>query len=108
MRLAFQDAYLLETVGEARRRLQAWCRWVRRGVRYFGVLFKDVERFVQSVEGQMAGILAHWKGRIANAFLEGLNSVFGAVKRRASGFRSPEYLQTMLCFVAGKLRLPAI
>lgn len=108
MRLAFQDAYLLETVGEARRRLQAWCRWVRRGVRHFGALFKDMERFVQSVEGHMAGILAHWKGRITNAFLEGLNSVFSAVKRRARGFRSPEYLKTMLYFVAGKLRLPAI
>jgi hypothetical protein len=56
----------------------------------------------------MTLILAHWKGRITNAFLEGLNSIFSAVKRRACGFRSPEYLKTMLRFVAGKLRLRAI
>ncbi len=46
--------------------------------------------------------------QITNAFMEGLNSVFSAVKRRSRGFRSMEYLTTMLYFVAGKLRLPAI
>jgi transposase len=108
MRLAFQDAYKLGTVDQARRRLQAWCRWVRRGVQRFGVLFKEMGKFVDSVERHQAGILAHWKHRITNAFLEGLNSVFSAVKRRSRGFRSPEYLKTMLYFVAGKLRLPAL
>jgi transposase len=31
MRLAFQDAYRLEHAGAARRRLEAWRRWVRLG-----------------------------------------------------------------------------
>ncbi|HNS69211.1 MAG TPA: transposase, partial [Verrucomicrobiota bacterium] len=43
---------------------------------------------------------------LTNAFMEGLNSVFSAVKRRARGYRSPVYLITMLYLVAGKLRLP--
>jgi hypothetical protein len=41
-----------------------------------------------------------------NAFMEGLNSVFSAVKRKARGFRSSVYLITVLYLVAGKLRLP--
>ncbi len=44
---------------------------------------------------------------LTNAFMEGLNSVFSAVKRRSRGFRSMEHLTTMLYFVFGKLRLPA-
>ena len=35
----------------------------------------------------------------------GLNSVFRATKRQARGYRSTTHLITMLCFVAGKLRL---
>lgn len=40
--------------------------------------------------------------------MEGLNSVFSAVKRKVRGYRSPRYLIAMLYFVAGKLRLPAM
>ena len=58
------------------------------------------------VQNHLAGILAHWKWGLTNAFMEGLNSVFSAVKRRARGYRSPVYLITMLYLVAGKLRLP--
>ncbi|HNR71336.1 MAG TPA: transposase, partial [Verrucomicrobiota bacterium] len=57
-------------------------------------------------QNHLAGILAHWKWGLTNAFMEGLNSVFSAVKRRARGYRSPVYLITMLYLVAGKLRLP--
>ena len=65
-------------------------------------------KFAESVEKHLAGILSHWKHRITNAFMEGLNSVFSAVKRRSGGFRSLVYLRTMLYFVADKLRLPAL
>jgi transposase len=106
VRLAFQDAYQLQTLQQARCRLQAWCRWVRMGSKRFGALLTEMEKFANSVEKHMAGILVHWKHRITNAFMEGLNSVFSAVKRRSRGFRSMEYLTTMLYFVAGKLRLP--
>jgi transposase len=43
---------------------------------------------------------------MTNAFMDGLNSVFSATKRKARGYRSPVHLITMLYFVAGKLRLP--
>ena len=60
----------------------------------------------QMVENHLEGILAHWKWGLTNAFMEGLNSVFSATKRKARGYRSETYLITMLYFVAGKLRLP--
>jgi transposase len=56
------------------------------------------------IETNLQGILAHWKWRLTNAFMEGLNSVFQAAKRKARGYRSSEYLITRLYFVAGKLR----
>lgn len=107
IRLAFQDAYRLAGEGAARRRMEAWCRWVRWSERKFGPVFREMGTFAASVEAHQTGILAHWKHRITNAFLEGLNSVFSAVKRRSRGFRSFVHLRTMLYFTAGRLRLPA-
>lgn len=108
MRLAFQDADRLERAGAARRRMEAWCRWGRQGRRKFGALFVEMVKFAESVQRHLEGILAHWKHGVTKAFLEGLNSVFSAVKRRTRGFRSFEYLRPMLYLVAGKLRLPAM
>ena len=77
------------------------------GSKPFGALFTEMEKFANSAEKHLARILAHWKHRITNAFMEGLNSVFSAVKRRSRGFRSKEYLTTMLHLVARKLSLHA-
>jgi transposase len=44
--------------------------------------------------------------RLTTAFLEGLNSLFSATKRKARGYRSPVYQIAMLYFVAGKLEIP--
>ena len=46
-------------------------------------------------------------GEVTNAFLEGLNSLFSATKRKARGYRTTRYLVTMLYFVAGKLNIPS-
>ena len=60
----------------------------------------------ETVVRHLKGILAHWNQGVTNAFMEGLNSVFSATKRRARGYRSSTHLITMLYFIAGKLRLP--
>lgn len=60
----------------------------------------------QMVERHLEGILAHWKQGLTTAFLEGLNSLFSATKRKARGYRSSEYQIVMLYFVAGKLEIP--
>jgi transposase len=59
------------------------------------------------IERDFEGIFAHWKSKTINPFLEALNSVFSAVKRKARGSRLTDNLIAMLYFPAGKLRLPA-
>jgi transposase len=58
-------------------------------------------------ERHLEGVLAHWRNKTTHAFLEALNSVFSAVKRRARGFRSTDNLIAVLYFTAEKLRIPA-
>jgi transposase len=107
MRLVLQDIYRSPTATLARRRFQVWCRWVRWVARYYHAsLLTSMLKLVQLAENHLAGILAHWKGGVTNAFMEGLNSVFSATKRKARGYRSTTHLITMLYFTAGKLRLP--
>jgi len=60
------------------------------------------------IETHLEGILAHWKHRVTNAYMEGLNSVFSATKRKARGYRTVDYLLTMLYLVAGKLSFPKL
>ena len=107
MRLVLQDIYRTPSTSVAKRRFQIWCRWVRWVARcYKSWVFSPMLKIAQMVEDHLAGILAHWKWGITNAFMEGLNSVFSATKRKARGYRSTTHLITMLYFVAGKLRLP--
>ena len=107
MRLVLQDIYRSPSAGVAKRRLEIWCRWVRWVARaYKSWVFSPMLKMAQMVQDHLAGILAHWKWGLTNAFMEGLNSVFSAVQRKARGYRSTVYLITMLYLVAGKLRLP--
>jgi transposase len=107
MRLVLQDIYRSPTAASARRRFQIWCRWVRWVARFYKAsLFGSMVKLAQMIENQLAGILAHWKWGVTNAFMEGLNSVFSATKRKARGYRSTTHLIAMLYFTAGKLRLP--
>jgi len=109
MRLTLQDIYLLNDVNVAKRKLRAWCRWVHAVARrHVSLMFAHMVKCANMIEVHLNGILAHWKHRLTNGFMEGLNSVFSAVKRKARGYRSPRYLIAMLYFVAGKLRLPAM
>jgi transposase len=108
MRLVLQDIYRSPHAEQARWRFKVWCRWVRWVARFKSWIFEPMVSMAQMVETHLAGILAHWKWGLTNAFMEGLNSVFSAVKRKARGYRSPEYLITMLYLVAGKLRLPHV
>ena len=59
------------------------------------------------IQSHLAGVLAHWTAKVTNAFLEGLNSLFSATKRKARGYRTTRYLIAMLYFVAGKLNIPS-
>jgi len=107
MRLVLQDIYRSADVTTARGRFKVWLRWVRWVARFYkGRLFASMVKLAHMIENHLAGILAHWKWHLTNAFMEGLNSVFSATKRKARGYRFTTHLITMLYFTAGKLRLP--
>ncbi len=107
MRLVLQDIYRSADAATARHRFKVWCRWVRWAARFYKAsLFASMVKLAQMIENHLEGILAHWKWGVTNAFMEGLNSVFSATKRKARGYRSTTHLIAMLYFVAGKLRLP--
>ena len=107
MKLVLQNIYRSVDAGLARHHFHVWCRWVRWAARFFKTrLFASMVKLVQMIENHLTGILAHWKRGLTNAFMEGLNSVFSATKRKARGYRSTTHLITMLYFIAGKLRFP--
>lgn len=106
MRLVLQDIYRSPGVREARQRFKDWCLWVHAMREEIGELLEPMVAVAHMIESHIEGILAHWSQGLTTAFMEGLNSLFSAVKRKARGYRSVEHMITMLYFVAGKLRLP--
>jgi len=107
MRLQLQRAYAAASVTEARTRLVEWCAWVRAEAQALvSGLLEPMRQAADLVERHLEGILGHWKKGLTTAFLEGLNSLFSATKRKARGYRSTEYQTAMLYFVAGKLEIP--
>lgn len=110
IRLELRDIYQ-RTVkpARARYRLESWLGWVRAKCDRFGEYLAPMAKVADTIEKHLEGILAHWtNGWLSTGFLEGLNSVFSAVKRKARGYRSREYMTTMLYFVAGKLNIPSL
>ncbi|MDR1283568.1 MAG: transposase [Opitutaceae bacterium] len=65
------------------------------------------QNIARMIRQHLEGILAHWLSHITNAFMDALNSVFSAVKRKARGFRSNSILIAMLYFLSAFLNIPA-
>ena len=90
----------------AREKFQSWCEWVEQAGSQAGEMLKPMMKAAAMVREHLEGILGHWKEGLTTAFLEGLNSLFSATKRKARGYRTTKNLLAMLYFVAGKLRIP--
>jgi transposase len=107
MRLELQKAYAAGTVRQARNRFEDWYQWVQTEAEALpSGLLDPMRKAAAMVERHLEGILAHWQAGLTTAFLEGLNSLFSATKRKARGYRSSEYQIAMLYFIAGKLEIP--
>ena len=110
VRLELRDIYQHTVKPErARHRLENWLGWVRGKCDRFCEALAPLARVADTIEKHLDGILAHWtSGWLSTGYLEGLNSVFSAVKRKARGYRSRDYMIAMLYFVAGKLVIPSL
>lgn len=106
MRLVFQGIYGLGCEKLAREKFQNWCEWVEHAAAQAGKVLEPMKKAAAMVREHLKGILGHWKEGLTTAFLEGLNSLFSATKRKARGYRTTKNLLAMLYFVAGKLRIP--
>lgn len=107
MRLELQKAYASASASVARQRFEDWCSWVKTEAETMvSGLLEPMRKAAEMVERHLEGILGHWRRGLTTAFLEGLNSLFSATKRKARGYRSTEYQIAMLYFVAGKLQVP--
>ena len=106
MRLVLQGIYQWKDVEVAKKLFGNWCAWVKAMREQTGELLEPMARAARMIEGHLEGILAHWTQGLTTAYMEGLNSLFSAVKRKACGYRTVEYMTSMLYFVAGKLTLP--
>jgi transposase len=106
MRLNLQEIYQLP-FSQAKKRFKDWMSWVRREAKKAAnQLLDPMVKAAAMIESHLAGILAHWTSGVTNAFLEGLNSVFSATKRKARGYRTNRNFIAMLYFVAAKLKIP--
>ena len=98
MRLSLQNIYQkCETREEAEAKLKEFCSWLMHA------RIPEMKRVAKMIRNHWAEILNYREYRFTNALLEGLNSIIQNIKRRARGFRNPEYFKTMIYLVAGNL-----
>jgi transposase len=77
--------------------------------RYFWATHSRLEPVIEaarSIKRHWQGILQFVDSRITTGIVEGLNSKIKTSMKRAYGFKSFEYLRTVIYLVAGKINIP--
>jgi transposase len=97
IKLALQDVYFATTREEAEIRLKNWYSWAIR------CQIDQVRKVAKTVKNHWNGILAWFNSKLSNGFLEAVNGLIQAVKRRARGYRTTKNLINMAYLIAGKL-----
>jgi transposase len=77
--------------------LQQWCTNVMRSK---VEPMKDVAKLIRN---HLRGVIAWARSRLTNGFLEALNGLFQAAKRKARGYRRLSTIRTIIFLIAGKL-----
>lgn len=85
-----------------REMLQYWCNCVMRSK------VEPMKEVAALVRRHMEGIVAWAQTRQTNGFLEAINGLFQAAKRRARGFTRLSTIKTVIFLIAGKLDFHAI
>jgi transposase len=84
-------------INVVRAMLQHWCTCVMRSK------VEPMKEVAALVRGHLEGIVAWAHTRQTNGFLEALNGLFQAAKRRARGFVRMSTIRTVIFLIAGKL-----
>lgn len=89
-------------INVVRNMLQRWCTCVMRSK------VEPMKEVATMVRKHMDGVVAWARTRQTNGFLEALNGLFQAAKRRARGFVRISTIRTVIFLIAGKLDFRAI
>ena len=89
-------------INVVRAALQHWCSCVMRSK------VEPMKEVAALVRRHLEGIVAWAQTRQTNGFLEALNGLFQAAKRRARGFKSFDTIRTVIFLIAGKLDFAAV
>jgi transposase len=98
IKTVFQDVFACEGVEEAEPLLTRWYFWATHS--RIGPIIKAAK----TIKKHWDGVLRWFASRITNGVLEAINSLIQSAKANARGFRSTEYLITMVYLIAGKLK----
>ncbi|MFA6233316.1 MAG: ISL3 family transposase, partial [Bacteroidota bacterium] len=77
--------------------LKRWYQWARSS------RIDQMKEFALTIKRHWNGILKFHETRMTAGFLEGINSLIQAAKRKARGYRTTNNLITMIYLIAGKL-----
>jgi transposase len=84
-------------VNVVRDMLRQWCTNVMRSK------VEPMKAVAQMIRNHLEGIVAWARSRMTNGFLEALNGLFQAAKRKARGYRRLSTIRTIIFLIAGKL-----
>ncbi len=82
--------------------LHQWCTNVNRSK------VEPMKGVARMIRNHMEGIVAWARSRQTNGFIEALNGLFQAAKRKARGYRRASTLRTVVFLIAGKLNFESI
>ena len=97
IRLNFQELWL-QPPDQAEHFLNKWFFWATHS------RIEPIKEAAYTIKRHRDGVLNCFKSGINNGILEGFNSLIQAAKARARGYRTNEYLITMIYLITGKLR----
>jgi transposase len=95
---SFQDLLKAKEVEEAVSGLKWWYNWVCHS------RIPEMIKVAKSIKAHWDGIVAYLETRLTNAGAEAVNGIIQTAKRKARGFRSFEYFQTIIYLIGSKLK----
>lgn len=103
IKLALQDVYFAPARKDAEALLKSWYNWSIRSQ------IEQVKAVARTVKEHWNGILAWFDSKLSNGYVEAINGLLQAAKRRARGYKTTKNLINMAYLIAGKLdfSLPA-
>jgi transposase len=97
-----REVYTYRQPNVLRRLLQRWCRNV------LGSKVEEMKKVARMIMEHFEGVVAWARSQQTNGFLEAINGLFQAAKRKARGFVSFRTIRTVIFMIAGKLDFTAI